>query len=95
MARILTFESAHAVVQVTAVVSYASGWHDAITKLSSTKLAEPESVTELSPAISQLQIDSPSMGAPGIFHDDPRWDSFMQSLDEYRNQIDAAERALD
>lgn len=31
----------------------------------------------------------------GLFADDPTWDSFMQSIEEYRNQMDAFERSLE
>jgi hypothetical protein len=44
----------------------------------------------------QFNIDpSPLASAQGVFRDDPAWDSFQRSIEEYRDQADAVERSLE
>ena len=97
MARTVTFEAkaVQSAIKITAVAYYRAGWDDATTVASVTKPADAESVSQMSSAVSGVHVDNPTFRAEGVFRNDPTWDSFMQSLEEYRNQADAFERGLD
>ena len=91
MARILIYSTAQGALSLTALVSYKAGWDDALS--SGTRFAESESAKELSSTISELHSRNPLV-SQGVFHDDPTWDSFIRSIEEYRDQADAFERGL-
>jgi hypothetical protein len=92
VARTHISSTAQGVFSLTSLIYYKAGWEDALS--SGTRVAESESAKELSSTISELHSSNPLV-SQGAFHDDPTWDGFMKSIEEYRDQSDAFERSLE
>jgi hypothetical protein len=78
--------------------SYLAGFADALVKLQE----RPEQTAELSETIaagsvkseglSRFVLNHPLVPVLGTFRDDPTWERFMQTIEEYSDFIDAKER---
>ena len=77
------FNPVQAAVGAGYVAGYAFGWSDAQTGTTTSETVEAvaEPITDVNPLVSHH----------GVFRDDPTWDNFMQSIDEYRRYINSLE----